>query len=504
MVLRDLYVLFDILSAVQRFRTLLSYLLEAFQRHCIVSLPGKMKIFNRPSLSSRYREHPRSSAYWQGKRREIALSILIPFAAVQLLVLGLQAYILGSAFGSENRVRNLHVLAVDYDQGTIGKSLNAAYERLEGQDMLGLKWRSPQAFPNVDDIQQAVRDGKYWAGVWTYDGASDRLVAAIGSNVTAQTYDATKAIGYVYNQARYPTISDGDVISNLRALIAASRIAYNGLNGTQALASIQQGNTASLAAVLDPIESTEINIAPLRAGSRVFFNTVEQVFVILLQFFFLMGFKGVIAKFDIEARLTVKHQAMLRGLVSLVYTFCGSLLVASMIYAFRANTPWSGAQYVLLWMAIWLHMHVCFLIFEVVMTFLPMALYPFFVISFVIVSVTSTILPFDVSPGFYRWAFAVPSHELYSIMITIMSGGANNNLDIALSVLFAWWIIFLPLATFAMFWRCNRAAQINEEIRAAIDADLVSCKEESVETQESSRRELVELALQKARSAPEL
>ena len=428
--------------------------------------------------------------------------MLMAFLAVQLLILGLQAYILGSAYGIENRVHELRVLAVDYDGGTIGQSLKSAYEELEGPGMPGLHWRNPEETPSPDDIRQAVRDGQYWAGIWSYEGASERLANAIGDNDAATSYNPHEAIGYVFNQARYPTIADGDVLSNLRALVAASRIAYNGLNGTQALASIPGDNTASVAAILDPIAYTEINIFPLTAGARVFFNTVEQVFIILAQFFFLMGFKSVVAKFEIEARLPVKHQAILRTLVSVVYTFFGSFSVASMIYAFREHTKWDGSHYVLLWMATWLEMHVLFMLIEVALTFLPMPAYPFFVVSFVIMSVTSTILPFDLNPGFYRWAYALPSHELYLLWITIMSNGANNNIDIALPVLFAWWIMLVPLAMFAMFWRSNKAAQASQEMRAAIEADLAQEKELTPEARETNRLQIYESALRSAESRP--
>ena len=395
----------------------------------------------------------------------------MPFVAVQLLILALQAYILGSAFKSGNRIHNLRVLAIDYDQGIVGTSLKKAYQELEGPTMLGLDWHEPEEFSSVDDVQQAVRGGNYWAGIWIYHGATERLADAVSNTTTARSYDSTKAIGYVFNQERYPTIADGDVVGNLQKLIAASRIIYNHMNGTMALANIPHENTASIAAVLDPIGYTEITIAPFSAGSRVFINTVEQVFIILLQFFFLMGFKQVMAEFDIEARLTIKYQAMMRGVIGVVYTFFGSLGVVSMLYAFRENTQWTGGQYILMWLATWLHMHVCFMIIEVAMTFLPMAVLPFFIIVFIIISVTSTILPFDISPGFYRWAFAVPSHELYSLQITIMSGGANSNINIALPVLFAWWVLFLPLATFALFYRCKKAAMGNEEMTTVAEGD---------------------------------
>lgn len=79
---------------------------------------------------------------------------------------------------------------------------------------------------------------------------------------------------------------------------------------------------------------------------------------------------------------------------------------------------------------------------------------PFFVLTWVILNVTSTIWPFELAPGFYRWGYALPAHEVWQVLIQIWSGGAVDRLYQALPILFTWEIVFLPLAVMALNHRC--------------------------------------------------
>ncbi|CAD0087672.1 unnamed protein product [Aureobasidium vineae] len=97
---------------------------------------------------------------------------------------------------------------------------------------------------------------------------------------------------------------------------------------------------------------------------------------------------------------------------------------------------------------------------------------PFFVLTWVILNVTSTIWPFELAPSFYRWAYALPAHEVWQVLIQIWSGGAVDRLYQALPILFTWEIVFLPLCVVALNHRCAVAERehkaIEEERRQLI------------------------------------
>lgn len=435
--------------------------------------PSRLSIFNtdmsflarlspaHPALDRRLRHDALRSEHWNGDRRRIIISLLAPFLIIQLLFLGLQAYVFGSSFGSPERLDKLHVLAIDYDQGIVGNALRAASSHLEGPSMLGFEWRSVKEYPDPFEVHKAVRDGVYWASVQVMEGATSRLEDAIADNTTAAAYDAKGAVKIVYNEARYPDFEDLFVAGNLGVLVQTGRLFYNQINGTRALASIPSQNTASLLAVLEAIDATTDNIKPLGNGSTVFYNTVDIVLTILLQFYFLMAYNGLMEDWQLDSKLPLKHHVVARIVVGVVYTFLGSLALVANIYGFRGTTSISGTQFVILWMAFWLEMHVLFLVLEIAITFLDLPWLPLFIVTFIIVNVTSTIFPFELSPGFYRWGSALPCHQVYMLEISVLSGGADNHVQIALPVLFAWWIVCIPLAFFSIIWRCTRSAPPN-------------------------------------------
>ena len=76
---------------------------------------------------------------------------------------------------------------------------------------------------------------------------------------------------------------------------------------------------------------------------------------------------------------------------------------------------------------------------------------------------TSVLLPFDLSPGFYRWGYALPANSIYQIFIDIWSGGCNPQLDYALPTLFAYEIVAMALSTIGVYRRAHYACIAQEQ-----------------------------------------
>ncbi|OBT45170.1 hypothetical protein VE00_04282 [Pseudogymnoascus sp. WSF 3629] len=90
-----------------------------------------------------------------------------------------------------------------------------------------------------------------------------------------------------------------------------------------------------------------------------------------------------------------------RLIISVLYTFVGSLCTTGAIWAFRAGWNVNGRQFVLTWMSLWLFAHLNFLTFDIM------------------INITSILFPFALSPGFYRWAYALPTHAVYNLLVDI-------------------------------------------------------------------------------------
>ncbi|THY90308.1 hypothetical protein D6C93_06615 [Aureobasidium pullulans] len=406
--------------------------------------------------------------FWNGRKKPFMIAAIASFMLLQILFLVNMSYLFGSLFKSEHRVHNLNILTVDYDGGVIGKSLQSAITQLKADTFPTFDIESSSKYPEVEDIVQAVRRGDHWAAVFSHAGASERLAAALEGGDAAAAYDPTNTITYVWNQVRYPAVEDATIKSSMSQLVAVARIAYNHMNGTGALQALNKNDPAALQAFLNPIQGGDINIMPTTQGTRVLYNTVAMVMPIIMQFFFLMAINGVSAEFNLYSHLPMLNNGIIRLVLSLSYTFVGSLCWAGYIWAFREDWSVGAGQFFCTWVIIWLFMHINFAVIDVATGFIPMKFLPFFVLTWVILNVTSTIWPFELAPGFYRWGYALPAHEVWQVLIQIWSGGAVDRLYQALPILFTWEIVFLPLAVIALNHRCavaEREHKAKEEER---------------------------------------
>ncbi|KAG9682430.1 hypothetical protein KCU95_g14298, partial [Aureobasidium melanogenum] len=392
--------------------------------------------------------------FWNGRKKPFMIAAIASFMLLQVLFLVNMSYLFGSLFKSEHRVHNLHVLTVDYDGGVIGKSLQGAITQLKANTFPTFDFESSAEYPAAEDIVQAVRKGDHWAAIFTHAGASDRLAAALEGGDAAAAYDPTNTLTYVWNEVRYPAVEDATIKSSMSQLMAVVRIAYNHINGTGALQTLNKNDPTALQAFLNPIQGGDINIMPTGQGTRVLYNTVAMVMPIIMQFFFLMAVNGVSAEFNLYSHLPVLNNGIIRLVLSLSYTFIGSLCWAGYIWAFREDWSVDAGQFFCTWVIMWLFMHINFAVIDVATGFIPMKFLPFFVLTWVILNVTSTIWPFELAPGFYRWGYALPAHEVWQVLIQIWSGGAVDRLYQALPILFTWEIVFLPLAVVALNHRC--------------------------------------------------
>lgn len=396
--------------------------------------------------------------FWDGKRKPYVIALVGAASMLILLFLANISYLYGALYRSGTRVNALNILAIDYDYGVIGESLTAAYSNLQGEGFPTLQFRSPLEYATIGDVRNAVCKGDYWAAIVVQEDASTRLANALSGGTPAMEYNASNTITYVYNGARYATIQDGFITANMQALIGAAAGAYNSINGTKAASVVNTADQNAVLALLNPIMASSINITPTGQGTRALYNTVTIILPIIQQFFFVMALNGISIQFGIYGRLHNTHAGLIRMVLSIGYTFIASLTVIGYIWAFRENWQASGNQFALSWMAVWLYMHVNFLVLDTATAFIPMSYMPFFVLTWAIINITSTTFPFELNPGFYRWGHALPAHSVFTILIQIWSEGCNNQLKSSLPVLFGWEIVGGALAVLGSYRR-NKVAQ---------------------------------------------
>ena len=265
-------------------------------------------------------------------RRNFLKAAGINFLLLQLLFLGLFAYIFGALYQQTDRINALDILFVDYDGGSIGQAVRDAYSSLKGDGFPDLKERPASQF-EIGSLREEVCQTRYWAAFYTSPGASARLEAALGGS-DAASYDGSDVLTYVWNEARYPAIVDSAISANLKTLSAAARIIYS-TNGTFGL--VDSTNSDAVAAFANPWTLEDLNIQSTSQGSRLIYNTLVIILILIQEFFYLGTINGLYAQFKIYHVIYPHRIIAYRYSISLAYTMIGSLCVAGSIWAFRAG-----------------------------------------------------------------------------------------------------------------------------------------------------------------------
>ncbi|KAE8139715.1 hypothetical protein BDV38DRAFT_39661 [Aspergillus pseudotamarii] len=395
------------------------------------------------------------------------------FIVLQLLFLGLFCYLFGSLFQQTSHTQNLHVVFVDYDGGAVGSAIRAAYQQLKGPGFPTLNEQSVSAYPRPSTVTSAVCKIDYWGGLYTSVNASNRLAAAFGGGPAAASYNNSDVLTLVWNEARYPTVVDSAIANNMQSLSEAARVAYFKTNGMQALGSLNDRDPAALAAFTNPWTLASINIQPTTQGSRLIYNTLVIILILIQEFFYLGYINGLYQQFQLYVTIAAPRIATVRQLISGLYTLSGSLCTTGAIWAFRHGWHVDGGQFALTWMALWLFAHCNFLVLDVFTIWLPPPGVPMALISWVVLNVTSILLPFELSPGFYQWGYALPAHSIFQVLVDIWSDGCNPQLYYALPVLFAYELIALTLSSVGVYRRAHYAV-IAKEIEEKTWKDRVA------------------------------
>lgn len=369
------------------------------------------------------------------------------------------SYLYGALYNSPGRHSNFHILAVDYDGGVIGQAMEGAYQQLKGPGFFTLIHHTPEDFPTEEDMYHAVWKGKYWGAISASRGASARLEDAI-QGINATTYDPAQALHYIWNQQYYTAFANSVVQAHMQQLVAATRTVHNKKNGTQASQFLNRNDPAAVQALLNPISSTARNVQSAPFGSVILLNTVSMAMPILQQFFFLLVINGVMAQHQMYKKMTVRSSLLLRRAAGLIFTLGAALCQTGYFWAFRETWDVNGNQFVLTWMTYWLLMHIHYLILDSISTVAPLPVMPFVVLLWVFLNISSTLAPLELQAGFYHWGICLPSHNAYSVLVTIWTGGAENRLYRALPILFSWWILANITTSITHFRACHLAYKL--------------------------------------------
>lgn len=401
----------------------------------------------------------KQQTFWRENRKSFFGKIGFIAVALQLLFLSNWSYLYGSLWHSNERVHALNVLSVDLDGGVIGQSVKEAYDSLKGPEFPSFVAPAGKTVQSVSEALQAVREGRYWAAFIVNANASARLDQALRGGRAAEAYQASDATTYIWNEVRYPAFSDEILESNFQLLAQTAQQTYFRSHGQTALQDVNATDKAAVQVLLNPIGVTAVNIMPTSNPTRLLYNTASTVMPILEEFFFLLILNGLSDELQILSNVPIRTTALFRVAFAVLYTFISSLAMVGYIWAFRESWSVDARQFVLSWMVLWLLHQIHFLVIDTVTAFLPIPALPFFLLTWIILNLTSTVSPLELSPAFYRWGYALPANEAYTVLTNIWSNGAVPALHRALPILFAWWLVGMGTAIYGHIHRHGKAGR---------------------------------------------
>ena len=254
---------------------------------------------------------------------------------LQILFPGIMSYLYGSILKSSTRYHNFNILFLDFDGGSVGRTLQYAYDQLRAPNFPSLVKQSIMDYKSPTAALAAVKTGKWWAAVYSNPGASERLAAALKGGAAAHTYDPSQAMTYVWNEVRYPPLSDEVFKGSFEALGSVARVAWSMVNGTSALNAINTQDKSAVRTLFNPIEISNIIIMPTTQGTKLIYNTVSMVKPQLQQFFFLLILNGISHELQLYSRLPVHMSGLMRLGLSLAYDLVAALCMSGYIWAYR-------------------------------------------------------------------------------------------------------------------------------------------------------------------------
>lgn len=228
-------------------------------------------------------------------------SALLNLIILQVLFLLLFAYLFGSLYLLNERVHHLNIVLVDYDGGLIGNAVRGSYQSLQGPGFPTLMEKTPHEYPDEAALEQAVCQSHYWAAIYISPDSSSNIDKVLTGSASA-SYNASNSVSFIWNQARNPTTADGALAANIIKLSDESKASFLNLY-LSSKATSNETNSINLSpdtisVISNPWDLQDINIKPTRQGSRVIYNTLLIVLVLIQDFFFLGTLNGLYAQFN--------------------------------------------------------------------------------------------------------------------------------------------------------------------------------------------------------------
>lgn len=293
-----------------------------------------------------------------------------------------------------------------------GSMLRLAYADMKNNTFPTLIEAPVSQYPTIESLTtETCHNSDWWAALYTYPGATDRLIAAVSDADDAAKYNASRAVAYTWDGVRYAAFGTSLISGNLNQLLLRANGELFEANST-IFAKANLSNPLVGRVLYNSIAPTSFNIRPTTQGSRIFINTVTVVMSSISQFFGAMGADGIHKATGTYVRLSFWRNIGIRWSVALVYSCMIGGGFTLIIFGFKETWKLAASQWAECWLNTWFNCSINFLVLDTAIGFLADRWVPFFVLGWTMLNLSGTIAPPELAPGFYKWCVFVLSKHL--------------------------------------------------------------------------------------------
>ncbi|KAH8201547.1 hypothetical protein TruAng_004318 [Truncatella angustata] len=417
-------------------------------------------------------------------------------------------------FHVEDNMRALHVQVVDFDgqgYGNIEPFIGPMVTQLaqETFDMpqpsLGYAVLPPSDFNNDPfAVRQAIYDQNCYAAIIINPNATALLLDAVSKGNA--TYDPTGAIQMILTSARDETTYYNYILPQFQ-IFSTMLMSQFGPTWAQRLAnnaSITKEMLAAAPSAVNPgISPLQIDLRPFQPATITPSVTIGLIYLIIMAFFSFSFFLPIHQKYITPQGHPPLHFwqfivwrwlatvaayvliSLAYSLVSLAFQIPFWMPPASPTdVAFNA-TAYGRGTFVVYWMLNFVGMIALGLACENVAMIAGQPWTALWLIFWVISNVSTAFYTIDLAPGFFRWGFAWPLHNIVEASRSMLFD-LHSRIGLNFGVLFAWCAIntvLFPLCCYFQRWKMEHDKRKAEE-----DKDRYTVNTEDGEKQFSKEK----------------
>ncbi|KAK9366297.1 hypothetical protein V1509DRAFT_583516 [Lipomyces kononenkoae] len=406
--------------------------------------------------------------------RELATSIVV----MGIFIMGILSIYWGSFYRREDYLNRVSFLLVNMDDSSnalVGPTfINMASQYSKTAGSVQVEVRDASSFGySYDAVYNDVIQEHTWGAFIVHPNATTELLSALANPSSAQNYDGSQAIQFVY-----PEAAQQQLYASLEPWIYGLNTNITTTFSEEIIQMIAQNSSYSLSGIVGsapqilstPVSINIFNIRPFDNPIATAVIQVGLIYLIIISFFQFNFFQPV--HMTLAPHLKRTHYILYRLAVTWIAYFFLSLFYSLISLAFQVDftRTFGRAGFVIYWMINWLGMAAVGGACENV-ALIAVVTYPplmgFWLIFMVISNVSAAFYAIPLQAGIYRYGYAFPIKNICDAIKTILFN-TKNTMGLNIGVLVAWIAVNTLLFPFCIWFSGYRMQQkkLKEEAKA--------------------------------------